>query len=223
MEPCFIALKLDKFQICSCPGCNYDAANEVSAKLKNGIVYYLASCERGGHKKRTKDVKGLLEQGIPVSQLHTQGLINQEEVFIQPFEKDQKCKFLQWKEFLANPPVEEPVPEPPAVAQAQQRNDVTTHRVCDNWTWESRMGWWRRADGTRVRIEKLPLDEFVGSIQAIQKVNFSRITKRIAWIKQLEGLKVSYEYPPKVMDVGYAEAGRKLEEFEEDAETRGLL
>lgn len=217
MDPYFIDLGLDKFQICSCPGCDYDASNELCAKLKNGTEYYLASCERRGHKKRTQDVKQLLEQGITVTRLHTQGLINQEEVFIKPSGKNQKCKFLQWKAFKANPHVEEPAPKP------QKLNDEKVHKVCKNWKWVPRMDYWMNERGEQVRLSRLPLAQLVSSVFAIRDANFGRVTKRIAWTKSLVEQRIRYTYPTEELLVGYKEAGLKLEEFKEEAEERGLL
>lgn len=217
MEPYFIDLGLDKFQICSCPGCDYDASNEVCAKLKSGTEYYLASCERRGHKKRTQDVKQLLEQGVNVNQLHTQGLINQEEVFIKPPDKDQKCKFLQWQAYKDNPRLEEPPPQPKKL----ETNNV--HSVCKNWKWVPRMDYWMNERGDQVRLSRLPLAQLVSSILAIRDVNFGRVTKRIAWTKSLVEPRIKFTYPKEELLVGNVEAGLKLEEFKEEAEERGLL
>jgi len=223
MEPYFIPTGLGKFQMCICPECSGGVTSQVTVTIEGGDIYYLASCGRRSHCAKAKEAQEALEKGHDPRVLHAANVLDIEEIFIQPFGKTEKCKLLQWIAFKADPAAAAPIPEPPKISQAQQREEETLHQVNKEWGWEARMGWWRRANGKRVRIERLPLNEFICSVQAIQAANFSRVTKRIAWIKQLVRQKINYEYPAEALEVGHAEAGRKLEEFQEDAEIRGLL
>ena len=223
MEPYFISTQLDKFQMCICPGCSGDATSQVSAKMEDGTNYYLAACYRKSHRKQSKEAKEALEEGQKPESLHVSKALNVDELFIQPPGRDQKCKIQQWIAFKADPVAPVPVPQPPAAAQAQRQNTEKVYPVSKNWEWEHRMGWWKRADGRRVRIERLPLNELICTVQAIQEQNFVRITKKLAWIRMLVRQKINYTYPEEALEVGYAEAGLKLEEFKDEAEARGLL
>ncbi len=214
MKPCFIELGLDKYQICICPECACDAVRQTCAALGNGRAYFISSCGTRGHAKYAEDIKQQLSEGADPHSLP----IEIEELFIKPPDKEEKCKLLQWEEFEANPEEAAPLPQPKP--QAQRRNEA---KVCDEWAWVSRMDWWMDAEGSMVRLRSLRIDELVSSVLAIRDLNFSRVTKRIAWTKQLVVPKVKYEYPEEELSVGYQEAGLKLDEFQEEANERGLL
>jgi len=224
MTPYFIPLELDKFQVCSHTGCGYDATSQHKCVMEDGTVYYASSCSRRGHPKRVKEALQRLKEGMDVRSLHRAKLLNTEELFIQPAGKDQKCKWEQWEEHLLHPESEAP---PPILApQASRRRRAGNSRVFDvsrQWCWEYHPGFWRDADNKKVRLQALPLAQLVASVRGIMKTNFKRAGSRLAWTKELTDIRVAYTYPEGAFDVEKAEASRKLEEFQEEAQRRELI
>ena len=134
---------------------------------------------------------------------------------IQPPDKDQKCKFLQWEQFLEDPDYEEPLPQPP--------EEIVTE-ASENWEWVDNHKWWMSAEGEPLHMSKMESDELIGAALAIRNKNFSKITKRIEWTRNLKPeSKNRYVYPEEKLDVGYRIAGNKLEEFEEVLRNRGII
>ena len=215
MEPLFIDLKLDKFQLCICPDCAGDAVKEIQVELKDGTVYFLASCDRKGHLLNVEEAAQELHNGLKPRALHVAHQIDIQSLFIKPPEKEQKCKFVQWQKKTQT----KIRPIPPALRGPSSG----TQTVCNTWQWMYRFEWWMDADGKKVRLRRLPLAQLVSSILAIRKHNFARITKKIAWTKVLVLPTIQFVYPETLLDVGSIEASRKLEEFREEAEERGLL
>jgi hypothetical protein len=123
---------------------------------------------------------------------------------------------LQWKEYQKNPDTEPEMPQPP-------KPEEVIVEVCKDWVWLSRYERWMDIEGNHVRLSSLPLDQFVCSAVAIRKANYARITSRVKWTEMLVLPKTPIPYPTAELEVGYQEAGIKLDEFKEEAAERGLL
>lgn len=217
MEPYYIDLGLDKFQICVCHGCPADASRELSAELRNGVIFYLGVCESEEHFNQVVKIKKRLAKGDTPGDLDKNKLLDLDDLFICPPGKDQKCKVAQWEAFKADPHAKPKMPQPPKMAKQN------SFKACKEWEWVHRFDRWMTIEGKEVRLERLPLAQFISAALAIQKTNFSRITTKTKWVRMLVKPEIVYTYPEEQLLVGHHEAGLKLGEFKDEAEERGLL
>jgi hypothetical protein len=210
MEPCFIPLDFHKFQVCGCVDCGFDATAECVVVNAKGETYYVGTCE--AHTTTVQSAIEHLKGRTSPHTLEKKKLLAIDELFIQPAGKNEKCKFLQWESYQQNPDEEAPVPQPPKEILLEATED---------WEWIENHKWWMSVEGEPLHMSKLETEELIGAVLAIREKNFSRITKRIEWIRslKLEG-KNRYVYPDDKLDVGYRVAGLKLEEFREVLEKR---
>lgn len=95
--------------------------------------------------------------------------------------------------------------------------------VCEDWEYVYNLYEWMTVVGKVVPIKKLPEKEFVDSVWALVHVNFSKVGRTMAWVKQLPAFGAPYAYPKEALDVGARDAKDKLEEFYENAEERGWI
>jgi len=213
MNPCFIPLEFHKFQICGQHGCDCDAARQCSVSNTKGETYYLGTCE--AHASTVQPSLELLKGRTSPHTLAKKKKINIEELFIQPSDKEERCKFLQWEKFLEDPDYQEPPPQPP---------EEIILEAPEEWEWLDNHKWWMSVEGEPLHMSKLESDELICAVLAVRQTNFSKITKRIEWTRNLrpEG-KHRYRYPEDKLNTGYRVAGQKLEEFEEVLKKRGLI
>jgi len=210
------------------PGCGCDAVAEKDLPTGEGVIY-ITVCEK--HKREKVDRENFLISNYDV-----------ENLFFRPAGfASTKCKYHLWRQFverLEKETLEGPLPEPKRKPQAPRQtyaaastpaDDSLTPlppkeelRAVDTWTWVSNFGRWMTMTGETSRISSLSDKELIGAALAIQQANFKRITARIAWVKELESMPVVV-YPAPEVDVGFKEAGEKLEEFEEELRERKII
>jgi len=216
--PCFIDLEMSKFAVCCVPVgkkelCLNDALQETSATRKDGSTIYVPFCKEKGHAEKAYEIADRIEKCRKFEALGP--LCG--GVFIQPEGMEKKCLLDQWMN--RDSEEEAPVPQPPALDMQQ---------VCvafpRDWEWVSDTDMWMNCEGKTVPISELENGELITTVRYIVKHNFSKVTKRIQWVKQLYlPEEVEFRYPEGVLDVGYKMAGEKLEDFEYEANERGLI
>jgi len=220
--PYFFTDKLHKFQICCHPKCENDATSQIVVEMKDGSAYYLPLCSEENHLKQGQTNAHKIKRNPP-KQLN----INVEELCIRPLGfTGVKCKYAQWITFIAE--IENGVRETNQLlpkTQAKQRKTMSGTKVeaIDGWTWISNIDKWMDVNGEVVRITSLRSAELISAINAIIENNFSRVTKRISWVKELVKPTKQYIYPEEELKVGVAVAHDKLEEFQEAADELGLI
>jgi len=227
--PLYIREQLDKFQICSCPKCGQDAVKEVVARMGDGTIFFLASCSEKDHVILCEKNKLDLLSGMYTPQkLVDENRLELEELFFQPAgHQNLKCKYSQWITYLKE--LEKEVSErsvvQPNKIKKQEKAAIrsSTVKAPEYWTWIENIDKWMNTEGNIVRIANLHNDEFISAVQAIIRINFSRVTKRVLWTKELLRPIMLYEYPEEELNVGAKMAGEKLEEFREEASDRGLI
>lgn len=208
MEPYFIPLGTHKFQVCCWKDCGRDAVTMCTAHTSKDS-YALSMCDQ--HHEEVIGLVPLLENGATPFSLQRKGLLDVEELYYIPdTTEDRKCKYLQWREhkYPKKPKPKVEVPE--------------TTEVTPDWKWVSNIGRWMNIQGQIVSLSRLSDKELVCSAILVRRVNFSRITKRVRWVSQLEPPIQFYNYPNAALQVGYEAAGEKLEELKEEILERGL-
>jgi hypothetical protein len=196
--------------------------------MKDGSAYFMPFCGKKGHLKFSVVNQQDLKRGKHTPHtLATNERLNIEELYFRPpGHKNMKCKYLQWLKYLEE--LEDDVDAmdkviPSAQAQRRSKPKTNTFKAVEDWQWVGNIDKWMNTEGKVVRMSSLETAEMICAINAIIDVNFSRVTKRIAWVKQLLKPIKTYEYPKEELDVGVKVAGEKLEEFQDAAEEKGLI
>ena len=205
-----IPLELGKFQMCACPTCDRDAVRQRIATSPGGQKYYLGVCLIESHYTDLDETVRELEAGITTKELQAKGLVDTASIFIQQVGSESKHRVA----FIAPPQRSQPLPV------SKVKPDVTP---AANWSWEARPDRWMRLNGASVRLSALSDTELVSACLTIRKANFTRVTSKLSWIKELVSPRETVPYPLDKMEVGTHEAAWKLEEFKQEAEERGLL
>ncbi len=213
MEPYFIPIDCHQYQLCGHVDCGIDTLTEHVVRNAKGDSFYIGMCEE--HAESIQTAMACLTGRTSPHTLTKKKLLAIEELFIQPVDHEEKCKFLQWERFLENPNARVPVPVPTRELPVEASAD---------WEWIENRKWWMSAEGEPLHMSKLETAEIVCAVFAIREKNFSRITKRIEWVKLLKTKNpTQYTYPEDALAVGYKVAGIKLEEFKEVLEHRGIV
>lgn len=92
--------------------------------------------------------------------------------------------------------------------------------VHENWEFIVNLYKWMTVEGNVVSIKELPEKEFVDSVRALIRANFSKVSSKMAWIKGLPTFGAPYAYPKEALAVGAKDAREKIEEFYESAVER---
>lgn len=215
MTAIHLSLGIAKFQRCSVLGCGRDAVDAFRAQTKDKNTFHFGICAKADHKESLLCMSPGCEQKT-ITQLIQGATVDKETIFIQPAGIDWKCRWLGWKDSKKKGPT-------------QRRNgpdgeaEVVAFRVYPSWEWIRNYRRWMDVEGQLVSLRKLSVEEFVSSAVALREANYLRVTKRVSWVSLLVFGERRYLYPRKEMEVGSALAGDKLDEFKEEAETRGLL
>lgn len=214
----YVPLELHKFQQCAVEGCDIDAAAEFMIQRPDGVTFYMGACDASAHQDRV--ITGLESIGGKSSPHSiSKKKLRVDQLYIQPKGENEKCKFLEW-ELIQRAEPEKKVPVAPIFINP----DGTVKTCGDDWKWIDQHMWWMDVEGKSIHISKLSTPELIWAAIAIREANFQRITKRVAWTRELipQG-NVRYEYPANLVNVGSKKAGFKLEEFGKEASTRGLV
>jgi len=217
MKPMFIDLVLGKFQRCCFPHCDGDSSRETYAIMPDGETFFLSACNRKGHYEYVeRAAQKVLKKPIAGLKLK-EGILQHKRVFVQPVGMDQKCRWDLWQEYLKDGGENaQAQTEPPPV-------NLTVVPVCEGWVWVANSGKWMNPTGTPLWMPDMTDQELVCSVLQIVKVNYTKITKRISWIRDLVLPREMLKYPEGELFVGTQVAGKKLDEFKQLAEERGLL
>lgn len=230
----FLREELHKYQMCCHPDCGGDAKTQVVIQQRDGAALYLGACDDPDHQQFTTALNFTLQKGVVTpAHLAEEGSIEIEGVYYKPPQHHNvKCKWTEWQRYLEE--VEAEVvreakfmasPKGKALAKQREENNdkpLVMEAVAE-WTWIGNFDKWMDVEGNIVRMTALDTSELICAILAVRDANFSRVTKRIAWTKQLLVPEEKYIYPEEELNVGFEVAGDKLEEFQEAAEERGLL
>lgn len=226
--PFFPVKETHKFSVCGIATCDCDAVAEKDCPTGEGVVY-IPVCEKHKREKINKEDFKVTDYAV-------------EHLFFRPAGfASTKCKYHLWRQFverLEKEVFEGPQLEPkrkPAAPPRQALSFGTAEspeiltppkkeelRAVDTWMWVSNFGRWMTITGETAKLSSFSDNELIGAALAIQQANFKRITARIAWVKKFEGMPVAV-YPESEIDVGFKEAGEKLEEFEEELRERNVV
>lgn len=204
--------EIHTFQVCCVKDCVYDAEEEYEIARPDKQVFYLAACakhvdevynglcdELSGRKK-PENVKGIALDNL----------------FVQcPENAKMKMKYLVQKGL----PCITPPPPPPG----EKEEAPTQQQAVDAWEWVYDDECWMDVGGKVVPLSNLHGDELISSILGIAAATYVRTPKWLRWIKNLIPPKTPVVYPIGCFEQAAADIRIKLEEFEEEAEARGLL
>lgn len=220
MQPMWLELTLDTFQVCSVPGCDKDATVDIEAQVSGELQYYAGACPK--HDQQIASAMRVISNGTAPEKLAKQNQLALEELFVAPPTYSKKCKYLAWK--LYRQTGSSVAPTDPGCAASSRPLQDTVVTAKPGWTWVTNRDRWRTTEGQSVPLRQVKLAELLSAAVQIRQVNFPITTPRgLSWTKKLPPPSVGYTYQDDRLDVGSKLAKEKLEDFCDQLLARGLV
>jgi hypothetical protein len=191
--------------------CKQEAVCEITAVLKDKSIIYIPVCDQKEHQIKAK----ALGESFQNAKIPAKSSLK-EWLFIQPVGESNKGRLDLWLNFKNQ--VSEPEPEKPKV------EIKPICKTTDSWQWIEDIDRWMDIAGNIIPIAQLSNDELIFTIQAIVRANYKSSGGKVIWVNKLIRPKTtSYEFTNNVLVVGKCLAREKLEEFQNECISRGLI